>query len=102
MRGRDMHISKSHFVSQLRDRLPQSKNDKGAAIVAAVGVMLICLSLGALVVSQAIRVNRDSGRDRARTSEVRTAEGVVDAVFKEMQLGNFSCEWPDSGTEPIG
>lgn len=67
--------------------------ERGAAIVAAIGVMIICISLGVLIVSQAISTQRDSGRNRARTAEIHTAEAGVDILHSKMQNGEFPCSW---------
>src|SRR5690625_2562345 len=67
--------------------------DLGAAIVAAIGVMIICISLGALIISQAISTQRDSGRNRARTVQIHSAEAAVDQIYQSLQHGSFECEF---------
>src|SRR5690625_237238 len=87
----------------VRERFAFLRNggsDSGSAIVAAIGVMIICLSLGALIISQAIVVQRDSGRDRARTVEVHSAEAAVDQIYHALQQGEFECEM--EFPEPFG
>jgi len=76
--------------------------EHGAALVAAIGVMIIALSLGALVISQAIISQRDSGRNRARTVEIHTAEAGVDSLYEQLQRGNFVCEWTTTSSDALG
>src|SRR5690625_6826049 len=76
-----------------RMRYIRDYGDRGAAVVAAIGVMIICVSLGVLIVSQAISTQRDSGRNRARTAEMHTAEAGVDILHSKMQKGEFPCSW---------
>ncbi len=58
-----------------------SRSDQGSALVAAVGVAIIGISLCVIVVTQAIVVVRDSQRDSVRTSEVHAAEAAIDAAM---------------------
>src|SRR5690625_17318 len=55
--------------------------------------MIICISLGVLVISQVVSSQRESARDRARTLEIHSAEGIVDQLLSELQRGNFQSEW---------
>ena len=59
--------------------------DRGSAMVAALAVALIGISLATLVVAQAIVVSRDAGRDSVRTAEVHAAEAAVDATLLELE-----------------
>jgi len=57
-----------------------------------------------VVVANVIVATRASGDDRARTTEVHTAEGIVDAVYSELETST-PCRWPatgvlDGGTAP--
>src|SRR5690625_2982373 len=79
-------------IARMRD-IRNHDDERGAAIVAAIGVMIICISLGVLIVSQAISTQRDSGRNRARTAEMHTAEAGVDILHSKMQKGEFPCSW---------
>src|SRR5690625_525687 len=76
--------------------------DRGAAIVAAIGVMIICMSLGVLIVSQAIASQRDSGRSRARTVEIHDAEAGVDTLHASLQKGEFVCKWETTEGDALG
>ena len=75
--------------------------ESGSALVAAVGVAFIGIALASIVVTTAIIAANDSGRDRTRTSEVHTAEGVVDSVFAELETST-PCQWPASGARDSG
>lgn len=66
--------------------------DAGVALPAAMGVMIIALSLGALIVATAITSTNDSARNRARTVEVHAAEGLVDIALARLSQGDFICE----------
>ncbi|MFI2752062.1 hypothetical protein ACGIF2_01330 [Cellulomonas sp. P22] len=70
--------------------------ESGSALVAALAVALIGIALASVVVANAIVAANDSGRDRARTLEVHSAEGAVDAVFSELET-TTPCVWPASG-----
>jgi len=60
-------------------------DDRGVALVLAMGVALIGISVAAIVVTQVIVASNDSGRDRVRTTEVHSAEGAVDATMAELE-----------------
>src|SRR5690625_346626 len=81
------------ILYQCMRRIRSQDSERGAAIVAAIGVMIICISLGVLVVSQAINSQRDSGRNRARAVEIHTAEAGVDMIHAKLQKGIFPCAW---------
>ncbi|MCC2314817.1 hypothetical protein [Cellulomonas xiejunii] len=82
-------------------RLAHSGRDRGSALVSAVAIALIGLALASVVVASSIQGARDSGEDRARTAEMHTAEGVVDAVFAELEVGT-PCQWPATGSHAGG
>src|SRR5690625_1464870 len=89
----------------LRERLGLVRNigsESGAAIVAAIGVMIICISLGVLIVSQAIASQRDSGRSLVRTVEIHSAEAGVDTLYAKLQMGTFVCGWETAVSEALG
>lgn len=89
------------LTSRLHAATTQGK-DRGAAVVAAIGVMIICLALGALVISQAIAAQEDSGRNRARTVEIHNAEGGVDTLYAKLQQGEFVCHWKTTSGDELG
>lgn len=89
------------LASRLHAATTQGK-DRGAAVVAAIGVMIICLALGALVISQAIAAQEDSGRNRARTVEIHNAEGGVDTLYAKLQHGEFVCDWQTTSGDELG
>ena len=60
-------------------------DDRGVALVMAMGVALIGISVAAIVVTQVIVASNDSGRDRVRTTEVHSAEAAVDATMAELE-----------------
>lgn len=63
-------------------------DDRGVALVLAMGVALIGISVAAIVVTQVIVASNDSGRDRVRTTEVHSAEGAVDATMAELEVAS--------------
>src|SRR5690625_2941673 len=77
-------------------------SESGAAMVAAIGVMIICFSLGVLVITQSISSQRDSGRNRARTVEIHSAEGGVDTLHATLQQGQFVCNWFTTEDDALG
>ena len=94
-------VMRKLFVSRLG--LARSEGEqRGAAIVAAIGVTLICISLGALVISQAVLSQRDSGRNRARTVEIHAAEAGVDSLYERLQKGDFVCRWETTEADALG
>jgi len=74
--------------------------DRGVTLVIAMMVMGVASSLAILVISVAIQVNRDSGKDRQRTVTINAAEAGVDAVYASVQSSGVAlpCRWPASGT----
>jgi|GEM_PF-452649 len=80
----------------LRARLVGADRERGSALVSAVAVALIGIALASVVISTVITGARDSAADRARTAEVHSAEGAVDAVYAQLELAT-PCAWPESG-----
>lgn len=85
----------------LRRRVSQHGRDRGSALVAAIAVAMIGIALGAVVVSNAISSAATSGTDRARTTDVHSAEGALDTVFASLEDGT-PCAWPETGTHNGG
>lgn len=75
-------------------------DDRGSALVAAIGVAVIGMLLATLVIAQSVIANDDSGRDRARTMQVHGAEGAVDQVYALLEAGT-PCRWPATGTTAV-
>lgn len=69
----------------IRSRIAQAHDDRGVALVAAMGVALIGMMVATVVIAQTIMAANDSGRDRLRTTEVHSAEGVIDAVMNRLE-----------------
>lgn len=91
----------SRMVAALRTRATGGRGpDEGSALVAAVAVAIIVVALSTVVVTQAIVASQDAGRDRVRTLEVHGAEGMVDALYAELEL-NTPCQWPNSGVQVV-
>ena len=89
------------LIAAVRERTAAARgSDEGAALVAAVAVAVIVIALSTVVVTQAIVVSRDAGRDRVRTVEVHGAEGLVDALYAELEL-NTPCQWPTTGVQVV-
>ncbi len=84
------------MMTGLRHAVATGDPDRGSALVAAIGVALIGMALATVVVSATIVGARDSGRDRASTLQVHSAEGGVDAVFSQLETGT-PCTWPATG-----
>src|SRR5690606_14905820 len=74
--------------------------DEGAALVAAIGVVIIGMMLASVVIAQAIVVGNDSGRDRARMIQVHGAEGAIDQVYGLLEAGS-PCTWPATGQHAV-
>ncbi len=61
------------------------RSDEGIALVAAMAVALIGMSVAMIVVAQTIMVANDSGRDRVRTAEVHSAEAAIDSAMAQLE-----------------
>ncbi|WP_136520037.1 hypothetical protein [Cellulomonas telluris] len=77
-------------------RLQHDVDDRGSALVSAVAVALIAMALASVVVTSTVVQARDSGEDRARTTQLHSAEGVIDATYAELEVGT-PCSWPATG-----
>lgn len=96
-------MSRLRLSCALRRVLPERgdpERERGSALVAAVAVAVIVVALSTVVVAQAITVSRDSGRDRARTVQVHGAEGLVDALYAELE-SSTPCAWPTTGVQVV-
>lgn len=69
----------------IRTRISQANEDSGVALVAAMGVALIGMTVASLVIAQTIMASNDSGRDRLRTVEIHTAEAAIDATMARLE-----------------
>lgn len=85
----------------IRKRLDVRRDDRGIALVTAMAVAFIGLVLTTVVISASIVAMKDSATDRARTTEVHTAEGAVDAAYAALELGT-PCRLPATGTYTNG
>src|SRR5690625_436046 len=92
---------RTHFAERLL-LIKKERSESGSAMVASIGVMIICVSLGVLVITQAISSQRDSGRNRARTVEIHTAEAGVDTLYASMQKGVFPQRWQTTAGDRLG
>ena len=72
-------------------------SERGTALMAAIAVAIIGMALATVVVSNAISSAASSGRDRARTTDVHSAEGALDVVFSQLEDGT-PCAWPTAGS----
>lgn len=77
------------------------RDDSGVAMVAAISVAIIGMALALVVVTQAVVVTNDSQRDRVRTAEIHSAEGVLDATFYEM-TSELACDAPSFSPITVG
>ena len=85
----------------IRRRLTHGTRDGGSALVSAIAIALIGIALATVVVASTVEGARTSGEDRTRTAALHTAEGVVDAVFAELEVAT-PCQWPASGSHAGG
>ena len=93
-------LSPSRAVRRVVPERGTPERESGSALVAAVAVAVVAIALSTVVVTQAIVVNRDSGRDRARTVQVHGAEGLVDALYAELE-SSTPCAWPTTGVQVV-
>ncbi|MDN4474493.1 hypothetical protein QQX09_01335 [Demequina sp. SYSU T00192] len=63
------------------------RGDSGVALVMAMGIALIGMTVAIIVVTAVVMASNDSGRDRVRTVEVHSAEAAIDATMAELQTG---------------
>lgn len=66
-------------------RLAMRHDDSGIALVVAMGVALVGITVASLVIAQTVMASSDSGRDRLRTTEVHAAEAAIDATMAELE-----------------
>lgn len=78
-----------------------SMNDRGSAMVAALAVAIVGMSLASVVLARTIIVTRDAGRDAVRTAEVHGAEAALDATLRALEDG-YPCPGPDLGGAGLG
>lgn len=84
------------MLTTLLRRFRDADPERGTALIAAVAVALIGMALASVVMANAITTANESGADRARTTEVHSAEGAVDALYAQLEAGT-PCTWPASG-----
>lgn len=75
--------------------------ERGSALITAMGVMLVAMALATIVVATAIVSTNDSSRERAQTFEVHSAEGVVDTLYAVLET-ETPCVWPATGSVSAG
>ncbi|RHA40538.1 hypothetical protein D1825_10065 [Cellulomonas rhizosphaerae] len=85
----------------IRRRLATAGDERGSVLVAAVAVAIIGAMLAVLVVANVIAASRASGVDRARSTEVHAAEGLVDDVYLKLET-TTPCRYPATGTAQAG
>jgi len=74
-----------HLFAQ---RANAARDDSGIALVVAMGVALIGITVASVVIAQTIIAASDSGRDRLRTTEVHSAEAAIDATMAELEMSS--------------
>ena len=77
------------------------RGDEGSALVASVAVAFIVMALGLVVMTQSVVVTQDAGRDRNRTVQVHGAEGLVDALYAELESSAPCPTCPTAGVEVV-
>ena len=77
--------------------------DRGSALIIAMMVMGVTMSLSLIVVSVAMGTSRTTGGDRQRLSAINAAEAAVDASYASIEGGGalLPCSWPLYGTEDV-
>ncbi|MFC6450203.1 hypothetical protein ACFP82_08905 [Cellulomonas gelida] len=85
----------------IRRRLAGVRDDRGSVLVAAVAVAIVGVMLALTVVGSVIVATRSSGKDRARSTEVHAAEGIVDHVYADLETAT-PCRWPATGSASAG
>ncbi len=77
------------------------RDQSGVALVMAMGIALIGMTVATIVVSLVITASNDSGRDRTRTTEIHSAEGAIDATMAELSSSS-PCPAPSFSPLPSG
>lgn len=75
--------------------------DSGVALVAAIAVAIIGISITIVVIAQAVVATQDSARDRVRTIAVHSAESALDATMSDLAVG-APCPSPDWSPLTVG
>jgi hypothetical protein len=61
------------------------RDDRGMAVVAAIGVAFILMMILTIVVAVTVSTTNNSARDRVRTASIHSAEGALDATLAAME-----------------
>ncbi len=70
------------FLQRLR---PADRRDEGAALIVSLALVGLATALMTTMITVAVSDNRATGRDRARSAAVTTAEGAVDRALSTIQ-----------------
>jgi len=89
------------MYAAIRRRLTAAGGERGSVLVAAVAVAIIGAMLAVVVVANVVVSARASGADRARTTDVHAAEGLVDSVYLQLEAAT-PCRYPATGTTTAG
>ncbi len=82
----------------MRKLSESTRDDRGVALVMAMGIALIGIVVAGVVITATVVAVNDSGRDRVRTTEIHSAEGAIDATMSVLQ-SSVPCPSPAfSGT----
>ena len=71
--------------------LPRARDEAGSALVVALVVMALLLTLSLALLKQVDSEQAEGGSQRARESSFQVAEGALNA-----QVFQLSTRWPDS------
>ena len=66
------------------------RDERGVALITAMAIMMIVLTLSVVTINLAIHNSTSSAQDRARVQAVNAAEAGVDVVFSEMRLDGYA------------
>ncbi len=76
-------------------------DDRGIAVVAAIGVAFILMVILTIVVAVTVTATNNSGRDRLRTASIHSAEGALDSTLAEMER-SIPCGAPTFSPLAVG
>lgn len=88
----------SHLLSRNR---AERRDDRGIAVVAAIGVAFILMVILTIVVAVTVATTNNSARDRVRTAGIHAAEGALDTTLAEMEH-NMACNAPSFSPLTVG
>jgi Tfp pilus assembly protein PilE len=86
---------------QRKARRAERRDDRGIAVVAAIGVAFILMMILTIVVAVTVATTNNSARDRARTASIHAAEGALDTTLAAMERDTV-CDAPSFSPLTVG